>query len=272
MTDILNQTLESLNGELLSTLADILRIERLLVYNTVISAEAIETLYWYSYALVSLLVVLKFLWKGFSIYILWRDGDADSSPQGMAIGAIQGTIFIVVFPFLYNIMIDVAEEYANGVLSALGLGIDASLPHNILGGVSLGAFNVILFGVFLCLSFVLRIKLIGRGFELLIMRIGMPFACLGLLDSDHGVFKGYMQTFYRALFTTVIQVAMLSLSLLLMSGGNFILGFAAIGTAFSAPLIIQQILVATGRGGGGITQKLYTGSMAIRAIGMLKGG
>ena len=57
MTDILNQTLESLNGELLSTLADILRIERLLVYNTVISAEAIETLYWYSYALVSLLVV-----------------------------------------------------------------------------------------------------------------------------------------------------------------------------------------------------------------------
>ena len=145
MTDILNQTLESLNGELLSTLADILRIERLLVYNTVISAEAIETLYWYSYALVSLLVVLKFLWKGFSIYILWRDGDADSSPQGMAIGAIQGTIFIAVFPFLYNIMIDVAEEYANGVLSALGLGIDASLPHNILGGVSLGAFNVILF-------------------------------------------------------------------------------------------------------------------------------
>lgn len=271
LTDVVNDALVTINSGLHSTLVDVLRIETLLESVTVISAEAIEALYWYTYTLVSVLVVLKFLWKGFSIWILWRDGDADSSPQDMVIGAIQGTIFIVAFPFLYDIMADVTIEFATGVLSALGLGLEATLGSGLLTTLTLGIFDMLLMLVFLALSFVMRVKLIGRGFELLIMRLGMPFACLGMLDSDYGMFKSYMQTFYRALFTTVIQVAMLSLSLLLMSGGNFILGFAAINTAFNAPLIMQQVLVATGRGGG-LIQKFYTGSMAIRAIGMLKGG
>lgn len=272
LTDIINDALVTINDGLLSTLADVLRIETLLESVTVISSEAIKTLYWYTYSLVSVLVVLKFLWKGLSIWILWRDGDADSSPQGMVIGAIQGTIFIVAFPFLYNIMVDVTIEFATGVLSTLGIGLETTLGSGFLTVGTLGIFDMFLMLVFLGVSFVLRVKLIGRGFELLIMQIGMPFSCLGLLDSDGGVFNSYMQIFYRALFTTVIQVAMLSVSLLLMAGGNFILGFAAITTAFNAPLLMQQVLVATGRGGGGLTQKFYTTSMAIRAVGMLKGG
>lgn len=227
-------------------------------------------LYWYIYGVVASFVILKFLWKGFSIYILWRDGDADSSPQGMLTGAIQATVFIVAFPALYNIMVDVTLEIGNGILSILGIGLEATLGAITVA--SFGLFNILVFLIFLVVAFVLRVKLIGRGFELLIMRIGVPFACLGLLDSDYGVFKSYMQTFYRALFTTVIQVAMLDISFLLMEGENFVLGFASIGTAFNAPLLMQQFLVAIGRGGGGLTQKFYTGSMAIRAVGMLKGG
>ena len=180
LTDVVNDALVTINSGLHSTLVDVLRIETLLESVTVISAEAIEALYWYTYTLVSVLVVLKFLWKGFSIWILWRDGDADSSPQDMVIGAIQGTIFIVAFPFLYDIMADVTIEFATGELSALGLGLEATLGSGLLTTLTLGIFDMLLMLVFLALSFVMRVKLIGRGFELLIMRLGMPFACLGI--------------------------------------------------------------------------------------------
>ena len=173
LTDVVNDALVTINSGLHSTLVDVLRIETLLESVTVISAEAIEALYWYTYTLVSVLVVLKFLWKGFSIWILWRDGD-------MVRGAIQGTIFIVAFPFLYDIMADVTIEFATGVLSALGLGLEATLGSGLLTTLTLGIFDMLLMLVFLALSFVMRVKLIGRGFELLIMRLGMPFACLGI--------------------------------------------------------------------------------------------
>lgn len=66
LTDVVNDALVTINSGLHSTLVDVLRIETLLESVTVISAEAIEALYWYTYTLVSVLVVLKFLWKGFS--------------------------------------------------------------------------------------------------------------------------------------------------------------------------------------------------------------
>ena len=116
--------------------------------------------------------------------------------------------------------------------------------------------------------FIMWITLIKRGIELLILRLGVPFAAVGLIDSDMGAFKGYMQIFLKAAFTTVIQVGLLSWAFRVAGTfefANLMIAIAIISAAFATPLMMQQFLVATG-GNGGVTQKVYSAGMAARAI------
>ncbi len=57
--------------------------------------------------------------------------------------------------------------------------------------ISSGLFMALASPVFIIMFFVLYVRFIGRGIELLILRIGAPFVCVGLLDSDKGVFTAY---------------------------------------------------------------------------------
>ena len=104
---------------------------------------------------------------------------------------------------------------------------------------------------------------------MLILRLGVPFATLGLLDSDMGMFKGYMQIFIKTGFTTVLQVTMMSLAFRIIGTfnlSNILLAITAMTVALSTPVIMQQILIAGGSGGGGITQKAYSAGMLIRSL------
>lgn len=269
--DVINSTVAALNSALTDLLGQMLKIESSIGVG-VLSPGAISRMYQYIYTVALALLVVKFLFKGFSIYILWRDGDADASPQDMLIGAVQATVVAVAFPTLYDIMVAIVREFAETLINMIGLEAAGSMAFGIdTTMVTFGLFEVIVVLVYLVIFLVLYIKLIGRGFELLVLRLGVPIACMGLIDSDYGVWKSYMQILYKALLTSVIQVVLLSLSLPVIETGNFIMGVAIICAAFSAPVIMQQILVPTGRGGG-LTQKIYTGTMAVRAFGMLRGG
>lgn len=271
LVDVSNETGEWLGDMLLDTLDSMLRIETLMAEKGgILTASVVEGMYQYIYSLVVSLLVLKFLFKGFSIYILWRDGDADSSPQSMLIGALQAVITVIAFPYLYDIMADVTAEFCQRLMSFLGFSEESDMTRAVIMNV-LRIPELILYVVYLILFFVLYIKLIQRGFELLILRLGVPFACMGLIDSDSGIFKSYMQVFVKTMFTSVIQLVLLKLSVPMMELAHYIIGVAIISTAFAAPLIMQQFMIPTGRGGG-LTQKIYTGSMAIRAVSLLRGG
>ena len=43
--------------------------------------------------------------------------------------------------------------------------------------------------VFVIVYFILYFQFLMRGLEILILRVGMPLACVGLIDNDKGVFK-----------------------------------------------------------------------------------
>jgi len=134
--------------------------------------------------------------------------------------------------------------------------------------VAQGALTIIFLLIFAISVFVLWIRLIGRGFELLILRFGVPFASLGLLDSDMGLFKGYMQVFIKTAFTAIIQISAMALALRIAGTFLFINILFAIGVmiaAFSTPVLLQQFLVANNPGGG-LTQKAYSAGMLIRSL------
>ena len=102
----------------------------------------------------------------------------------------------------YKLLLEpIAYFTFKGVKWAMGrlgvsLGFDGSttqlLQKVILGAVTEDVLTIIFLLIFAIAVFVLWIRLIGRGFEILVLRIGVPFASLGLLDSDMGAFKGYM--------------------------------------------------------------------------------
>lgn len=267
LADLLNDVFRSFDGALLKMLRDMLKVEDLL--DGIITAATIHDVYTFIYGAAVSLVVVKFLIKGFQIYILWRDGDADSSPQEMLVGAVQAAVVMVGFPVVYDKMAIITAWFAEGIVSRFGIASGEDLLLNPVT-VTAGLFILILLIVYVVLALGVAIMLLRRSFDLLVLRLGIPIATIGLVDSDGGVFKVYIQTLLRALFTSVIQIVLFSISVRLLVGGimsfnNILFAIATVASAFSSPALMQQILIPTGRGGG-VVNKIYTGSMAVRSI------
>lgn len=47
--------------------------------------------------------------------------------------------------------------------------------------------------------FLLYIQFLMRGMEILILRVGIPIACVGVLDSDKGIFRTYFISLFKLL-------------------------------------------------------------------------
>lgn len=132
LTDIINSAVTAFDGMLSSMYRDMLRIEWML--GTVVTNDAIINTYNYIYWAAVTFVTVKFMIKGFQIYVLWRNGDADSSPQTMLIGAVEGAVVMVGFPTIYDILVDVALELTSAIMALLGLtNPDEQLAVNVLG-------------------------------------------------------------------------------------------------------------------------------------------
>lgn len=78
-----------------------------LLGNQVISLESLKTLI-FSVALS--LIILKFLKKGFDIYILWTEGEADTPPLTFVVYFIRAVVTLICSTLLYNWLVDVAQD------------------------------------------------------------------------------------------------------------------------------------------------------------------
>ena len=54
------------------------------------------------------LIVLKFLKKGFDMYIMWTDGEADTPPLTYIVYFIRAIVVAISFSVLYDWIIDIA--------------------------------------------------------------------------------------------------------------------------------------------------------------------
>ncbi|ODA43184.1 conjugal transfer protein TrbL family protein [Desulfosporosinus sp. BG] len=211
------------------------------------------------------LIVLKFLKKGFETYILWSDGDADEEPLSLLTNFFKALAVAVCFPTLYQWMADIIEDMTNQLLTAIGVTTDYGWQAWVNGISSMGLVTAIFGLIFIICYFMLYFQFLMRGLEIFILRVGVPLACVGLLDNDKGVFKAYLNKFFQSMLAVVVQIVLAKLGVGLMLNMHVFWGLACMMLAIRTPRFLQDFLITTGGGGGGVINNVYH---SVRLIGM----
>ena len=215
------------------------------------------------------LIILKFLKKGFETYVLWSDGDADEEPIALLTNFFKAMAVAVCFPTMYGWLAGIVEEMSNKMLEAIGLATAYDWAGWVSGISTLGLVTAIFGLVFVIVYFILYFQFLMRGLEILILRVGMPLACVGLIDNDKGVFKPYMSKFFQSALSVVIQIALAKLGVGLMMNMHIFWGVACMILAVRTPKFLQDFIITTGGGGGGaIVNNAYH---SVRLVQMVRG-
>jgi hypothetical protein len=217
------------------------------------------------------LIVLKFLFKGFNIYVGWVDGDADADPLDLLTNFLRALVVAISFPTLYKWMSSVIEDLIDELVSAIGLGTTTDFDSVVGALENSNIFTGIITIIYFVLFFVLYIQFLVRGMEILILRIGMPFACVGLIDTDKGVFTPYLKKLFQSTLGIVVQVVLCRLGVGLMLTGQPLWAIACMNLAIKAPKFIGEFILAGGGGNGNFINKIYyTSNMARSVAKMIK--
>lgn len=239
--------------------------------NTFLSGANIQQAFYATYGLLTLLLVLKLLWKGTKVYILWRDGEAETDPGEMLLGAVYAIVVTAFFPVLYVFAVEGVQVLVD-VLS------DALFPDKLLefSGVwevldkiiGAGGSMVLVALVYVVMLIILMFSMVKQGAEMLIYRLGIPLASIGLVNADGGVWKPYAQSLFRQMATAAIRFMCISLGMrlcLTQTLSGLIGGIAFEAVAIKTPALLSQFLAP--KSGGGAAQKINTVVMAVRAFG-----
>lgn len=217
------------------------------------------------------LIILKFLKKGFECYVMWTDGDPDSEPTYLIIRFIQAIAVAVCFPVMYGWLADITQNLTDQLLTAIGASTNYSWQAWVDGISTLGLVTAIFGLVFVICYFILFFQFLMRGLEIMILRIGLPLACVGLLDNDKGVFKNYLNKFFQSMFSVVVQICLCKLGVgMMMNVGinmNIFWGIACLVLAIKTPRFLADFMVPTGGGGSGVINNVYH---SVRLVGMAK--
>lgn len=211
------------------------------------------------------LIVLVFLKKGFTFYVLWTDGDPDAEPFNLLVRFFQATAVAICFPTLYEWLADITIELSDDLVAAIGAGTTYDWLVWVESIASGGILTAIFGLIFVICYFMLYFQFLVRGMELMILRAGVPLACVGLLDNDKGVFVHYSQMFLKAMATTSIQICLLKLGVgMMMNIGlnmNIFWGISALVMALKTPTFVREFMVQTSGGVG--LNTIYHGSRLV---------
>ncbi len=217
------------------------------------------------------MIILKFLKKGFECYVLWTDGDPDSEPVGLTMRFIQAVAVAVCFPALYTWLADITENLTHDLLTAIGLSTNYNWQTWVTKISTMGIVTAVFGLIFVICYFILYFQLLMRGLEIMILRLGLPLACTGLLDNDKGIFKNYTTKFFQSAAAIVVQISLCKLGVgMMMNIGtnmNMLWGIACMVLAVRTPRFLADFMVPTGGGGNGMVNHIYH---SIRLAGMAK--
>jgi len=191
------------------------------------------------------LIVLKFLKKGFETYALGTDGDPDMEPVQLLTNFIRAMALALCFPILYNFFANIISDLTEKAIGAIGLGnVVTNIDYDFI--LQLGKemlFSVVVILVYFIVYIAFFVKFIVLGWQIMILRIGVPLACVGLMDANQGVFRTYIQKFLQVGFTVLLQIVLAKFSLALVLSSHLIWGFAALIMAIKTPRFLQEFLV-----------------------------
>jgi len=205
------------------------------------------------------LIILKFLKKGFERYILWTEGDADTDPIILLTGFFKALAVGICFPTLYGWLAEIVSDLSNELITMISNDMATDFGSIITGITSAGIFTGIVSIIFFICFFMLYIQFLTRGLEILILRIGLPLACVGLMDNDNGIFRSYIQKFFQSTMAVLVQIVLAKLGVALMLNTHVFWGLAALLLALRTPKFLQEFLIVSGgQGGGGMMNKVYS--------------
>ena len=213
------------------------------------------------------LIVLKFIKKGFDTYVLWNGSDAEEEPYYLVINFVKALAVAICFPIIYGWMASIVTDMSSQLLTAIGAATELGWAAWVSGISSAGIVTAIFALVFMIAYFMLYFQFLMRGLEMLILRVGIPIACVGLLDNDSGLFKNYLATFFKSMLTVVVQVALAKLGVGLMLNMHVFWGVACMVLALKTPKFLAEFVVPSSGGNGGAINNVYH---SVRLIGMAK--
>ena len=213
------------------------------------------------------LIILKFVKKGFDTYVLWNGSDADEEPYYLVINFIKALAVAICFPVIYGWMTDIVTDMSSQILTVIGDGTEYTWNAWVNGISSLGIVTAIFGLIFIICYFILYFQFLMRGLEMLILRVGVPIACVGLLDNDSGVFKNYLSTFFKSLLSVIVQIGLAKLGIGLMLNMHVFWGVACMVLAIKTPKFLSEFVMPTGGGGSGVVNNVYH---SVRLVGMAK--
>ncbi len=213
------------------------------------------------------LIILKFLKKGFDIYILWSEGEADTPPLTFVVYFIRAVVVLICSMLLYEWLVEVAKDFSNSMLQSLNFNATATITTRLASIADQGLYNAIMAIIALILIFVLWVQFIIRGTEIFILKLGFPLASVGLINADGGVFTQYISKLFKSVLTVVVQILCCKFGLLLIATGQMIYAIAMIVVAIKTPKMLQDFML--GGGGGGISNVIVTASKTMELSGQI---
>lgn len=214
----------------------------------------------FSFAIYILIIV--FISKAIKIYFMMREGDAEENPIQLMIGMIKAVIIMICFKEIYNIFVGIVQEFLNGILSYMTVQ-GTNLAEILTGNMGGGIFTAVACLVLLIVWLILICQFIMKGIEILVMRLGIPFASIGLLNSDNGVFTEYIRDFLLTAFTLVVQLGLLNLSILALVNGHLIYGIAIAIVSVNTPMMLGKFMI---RPNGSLINSMGNTARSIRAL------
>lgn len=214
------------------------------------------------------LIVLKFLKKGFDMYIMWTDGESDTPPLTYIVYFIRAIVVAVSFTILYEWLIQIASSFGNSILTAMNFGNNISLTTIIANIATSGLFTAIVALIAMILLFVLYIQFLMRSLEMFIMKLGFPLACVGLVNPDGGVFKSYSEKLFKSVLTVLVQIILCKIAIILIMNVKMLFGISAIIMALKTPKFLQEFML--GGGSGGISNVIVTTSKTMELSSQIK--
>lgn len=230
-----------------------------LYMDTLLGTDGISGIFDIFFAFGMSLIVLKFLKKGFERYILWTEGDAETEPILLLTGFFKALAVGICFPTMYGWLAEIVSDLSNQLITVISNDMRTDFGSVISGISSAGIFTGIVSLIFFICFFILYVQFLTRGLEILILRVGLPLACVGLMDNDNGVFRSYIQKFFQSTMAVLVQIVLAKLGVALMLNTHVFWGLASLLLALRTPKFIQEFLIISGgQGGGGMMNKVYS--------------
>lgn len=215
------------------------------------------------------LIILKFIKKGVEMYLSWIEGNCDTPIHIYVLYFVRTIVTVLVFPFVYDIFVNISKDFSNQLLTSLNITLQDSLTKNLATISSVGICTAILGVIELILLILLYIQMLMRGVEMFVLKTSFPIFCVGLLDSDKGIFAPFIKKFFQNTFTVIIQIILAKITILLISSSQLIMGIAVLLVALRTPKFLAEFMILAGNGTSGISNTILTTSKFIELKGQL---